>query len=117
MPGQFLTTAERERWDRFPPEIVEADLVAFFTLSLADRVHLPVTSAAHNRLGFALQLCAIRSLGFCPADLATAPLPAVTYPINEADLGHLSPARYEHINPYGKYGVTPRNGKNCTLRT
>ena len=30
-------------------------------------------------------------------------LKAEGYPINEADLGHLSPARYEHINPYGKY--------------
>jgi len=25
------------------------------------------------------------------------------YPINEADLKHLSPARRGHINPYGKY--------------
>ncbi len=25
------------------------------------------------------------------------------YPVNESDLEHLSPARYEHINPYGKY--------------
>ncbi len=24
-------------------------------------------------------------------------------PVNEADIVHLSPARYEHINPYGKY--------------
>lgn len=24
-------------------------------------------------------------------------------PVNEADVVHLSPARYEHINPYGKY--------------
>jgi hypothetical protein len=30
-------------------------------------------------------------------------LKAEGYPINEADLGHLSPARYEHITPYGKY--------------
>ncbi|MDQ1327703.1 MAG: Tn3 family transposase, partial [Candidatus Poribacteria bacterium] len=25
------------------------------------------------------------------------------YPIMESDLRHLSPARFEHINPYGKY--------------
>ncbi len=25
------------------------------------------------------------------------------YPIDDNDLAHLSPARYEHINPYGKY--------------
>lgn len=25
------------------------------------------------------------------------------YAIDDADAGHLSPARYEHINPYGRY--------------
>ena len=25
------------------------------------------------------------------------------YPVRDEDLVHLSPARYEHINPYGKY--------------
>jgi TnpA family transposase len=36
----------------------------------------------------------------------TAALDALTverYPVQENDLVHLSPARYEHINPYGKY--------------
>ena len=30
-------------------------------------------------------------------------LKAAGYDINEDDLKHLSPARHEHINPYGKY--------------
>ena len=30
-------------------------------------------------------------------------LKAEGYEIKEDDLKHLSPARYEHINPYGKY--------------
>jgi hypothetical protein len=25
------------------------------------------------------------------------------HPVQESDLSHLSPCRYEHINPYGKY--------------
>lgn len=25
------------------------------------------------------------------------------YPISEEDIAHLSPARFDHINPYGKY--------------
>ncbi len=25
------------------------------------------------------------------------------YPMQEDDLAHLSPARFEHVNPYGKY--------------
>lgn len=30
-------------------------------------------------------------------------LKAEGYPFSETDIAHLSPARYEHINPYGKY--------------
>lgn len=30
-------------------------------------------------------------------------LKAENYPVDETDITHLSPARYEHINPYGKY--------------
>jgi TnpA family transposase len=30
-------------------------------------------------------------------------LKAENLPISETDIVHLSPARYEHINPYGKY--------------
>jgi hypothetical protein len=25
------------------------------------------------------------------------------HPVRDSDLAHLSPCRYEHINPYGKY--------------
>jgi hypothetical protein len=25
------------------------------------------------------------------------------HPVQDADLAHVSPCRYEHINPYGKY--------------
>ena len=25
------------------------------------------------------------------------------YPVSEEDIAHLSPARFDHINPYGKY--------------
>ena len=34
---------------------------------------------------------------------ALAQLRAEGYPVHEEDLAHLSPARFEHINPYGKY--------------
>ena len=30
-------------------------------------------------------------------------LRAEGYPVHEEDLAHLSPARFEHINPFGKY--------------
>ena len=35
-------------------------------------------------------------------------------PLNEGDLEHLSPARYEHINPYGKYRFNMEEELNRT---
>ena len=41
----------------------------------------------HNRLGFALQLCALRYLGFCPDDIATAPSTPIAFgPISSRSL-------------------------------
>lgn len=35
-------------------------------------------------------------------------LRAEGYSVQEADLAHLSPARFAHINPYGKYASNSR---------
>src|SRR6266481_6232835 len=32
------------------------------------------------------------------------------HPVDDADVAHLSPARYAHINPYGKYSIQRRRG-------
>jgi hypothetical protein len=79
MPVQLFTQAERARRNRFPETIAYEDLVAFFTLSERDLDSIPRYSAAHNRLGYALQLCALRFMGFVPDDLATAPPAAVAF--------------------------------------
>jgi TnpA family transposase len=34
------------------------------------------------------------------------------YPVHEEDLAHLSPARFEHINPYGKYVFPIEQARN-----
>jgi hypothetical protein len=66
MPVSFLTDFERDRLNRFPERIDHHDLVTFFTLTESDHSRIPVQSGAHNRLGFVLQLCAIRFMGFVP---------------------------------------------------
>ena len=48
-------------------------------LSEADQQAIHQHREAHTRLGFALQLCALRYLGFAPDDLGTAPAAAVAY--------------------------------------
>jgi hypothetical protein len=74
MPIGFLTAADRARLNRFPEQIPHEDLSAFFLLSKADqRAISQQHSEAHTRLGFALQLCALRYLGFAPDDVTTAP--------------------------------------------
>ena len=79
MPIDFLTAAERERLNRFPEPIPDDDLRVFFMLSHADQLEVGKQRGAHNQLGFALQLCALRYLGFAPDDLSTTPWPAVMY--------------------------------------
>jgi TnpA family transposase len=79
MPIGFLTEAEREQLSRFPAHIPEDDLNVFFLLSEADSQAVNRQHDDHTRLGFALQLCTLRYLGFVPSDLGTAPASAVGY--------------------------------------
>lgn len=76
---QFLTHSERERLNQFPTEIPKADLIPFFTLTEEDLNQVPIRSADYNRLGFALQLCTLRYLGFCPDRLDQAPSDVIFY--------------------------------------
>jgi hypothetical protein len=79
MPVQLFTEAERARRNRFPEVIAYDDLVTFFTLTERDRDSIPLYSAPHNRLGYALQLCTLRFMGFVPDDLTSAPPAAVAF--------------------------------------
>ena len=65
MSTSFLTAAERERWQRFPETIPQDDLAVYFLLSDDDTREVNRQREPFNRLGYALQLCALRYLGFC----------------------------------------------------
>ena len=75
MPVQLFTEAERARRNRFPDVIVYEDLVTFFTLSERDLRSIPHSRDPHNRLGYALQLCTLRFMGFVPDDLSRSAPP------------------------------------------
>ena len=79
MPIGFLSDAERERLRRFPGTVSDADVAGYFTLSPADLDLVRRRTGDHNRLGFALLLCAIRYLGFAPVDMSAVPSPVVGY--------------------------------------
>jgi hypothetical protein len=76
MPTQILSDAELERLRRFP-EISREELVRYFTLTPADEAFLAGHRRQGNRLGLAVQLCTLPSLGFVPDDVASAPAQAV----------------------------------------
>ena len=94
MPIGFLSDAERERLDSFPAQVVPGDIETYFTLSRADRRQIPRTASPANRLGFAIQLGALRFLGFCPDDLSTAPEAVVVFVARQLDVAPGELARY-----------------------
>ena len=61
MPVRLFTDAERERLNRFPSDVPPGDLLAWFTLSDADLGLIGDRRGDHNRLGYALQLKALRT--------------------------------------------------------
>jgi len=77
MPGTFFTNLERKRLDEFPQEISMEDIITFFTLSEEDILLVRKRRQAHNQLGFAIQLCTLRYLGFCPNDLNSIPFKVI----------------------------------------
>jgi TnpA family transposase len=79
MPASFLTDAEREQLKRFPSEIPPEDLGAYFTLSDRDRSQVRRQRGGHNRLGFALQLCTLRYLGYVPDQLRSVPSAVIAH--------------------------------------
>jgi len=79
MPIQFFTDAERQRLNNFPSDIQYQDVVKFFTLSESDKAQIPIHSAVPNRLGFTLQLCTLRFIGFIPNDFNNAPSVVINY--------------------------------------
>ncbi len=79
MPIGFLTPAEREWLGRFPERIPDDDLFVFFRLSDDDRKVVNQQREDYTCLGFSLQLCALRYLGFAPDDLNLTPWEAVVY--------------------------------------
>ncbi|MGI8807198.1 MAG: DUF4158 domain-containing protein [Acidimicrobiales bacterium] len=106
MPVRFLTEAQRENLSTFPAELDPAALDRFFTLSAADLAEARARRGDGNRLGWALQLCGLRMLGFCPDDVATAPASGVTFlarqlgvdPHAIAAYGERAQTRTDHVN-------------------
>jgi TnpA family transposase len=100
MPVQFLTDEERERLSQFPEQIEEEDITAFFTLSASDMKEIHKQRGEQNQLGYAIQLCALRYMGFSPDSVADAPPDVTEYVAKQL---HLNP---ESLSEYGRRAPT-----------
>lgn len=76
MPPRSLSDLELAELTSWPAEVAHSDLVAFFTLSIDDLRWVRSHRGAENPLGIAVQLCALRFLGFIP-DLVATPAEVV----------------------------------------
>ena len=79
MPVQFLTEADHAHLNRFPEEIPTEDCFTFFLLSQEDLIEVDKQRSNSSRLGFALQLCALRYMGFVPHKLKSIPPRVLRY--------------------------------------
>jgi hypothetical protein len=78
VPTRFFSDAEIERLESFPETIEAADLARYFHLDGDDLDFVRRQHSDAGQLGIALQLCALRWLGFIPSDLTSAPAEAVS---------------------------------------
>ena len=109
MPSTFLTFKERERLTCFPDEIPQWDLITYFTLTEHDWSLIDTYQGDTNRLGAALQLCAVRYLGFCPADLHTASSDVITFLARQLQVDPSA------LQDYGKRRMTRSTHFNAVL--
>jgi len=79
VPVEFLSDAEAAAYGRFNGPPARAELERVFFLDDADRGLVDRHRGAHNRLGFALQLTTVRSLGLFLPDPLDVPPVVVAY--------------------------------------
>ncbi|MFK7802702.1 MAG: Tn3 family transposase [Anaerolineae bacterium] len=111
MSRSFLTYEEHERLTNYPTDMSSEDIGRFFTLTSADIELINHQRRDYNRLGFALQLCTIRYLGFIPDNLLTPPdviLRLLAYQLETSpqvleQYGHRDQTRSDHLNQILNY--------------
>ena len=79
MPPSFLTAFDKQALAQLPAIVPQTDLIRYFKLSDRDLKLLSSLRGAHNRLGFAIQLCMLRYWGCCPDPVCAVPLSVLDF--------------------------------------
>jgi TnpA family transposase len=95
MPLQIFTAAERARLNSFPEPIPPEDLSRYYHLSERDKQEVLRQRDEHGRLGFALQLCSLRHLGFIPKNLLQPPLEVLHFVADQLEVSPASLNKYQ----------------------
>jgi len=95
MPVEILTSSHRAEWERFPEEIDDAALTAFFCFADDELEAIAEHRSAHGRFAIAVAVGTLRWLGFVPGALDELPEPAAALIASQLDveLASIQPAR------------------------
>lgn len=95
MPADFLSDAERSRYQIIPADLSSEDLNQYCFLSPIDHALVAGQRRDHNRLGFALQLTIIRLMNHLPQEwYRQVPTSLATYVAGQLGLDPAVLARY-----------------------
>jgi hypothetical protein len=95
MPVEILTTCQRTEWERFPEEIDEGALAAFFCFADDELEAIAAHRSVYRCFAIAVAAGALRWLGFVPAALDELPVAAAGLIASQLDLelSSIAPAR------------------------
>ncbi|MGG0939810.1 Tn3 family transposase [Brevibacillus centrosporus] len=110
---ELLTPEERLQYLQIPPNLGEWELGTYFTFTQHDLEIIQQRRRDYNRLGFAVQLCVLRYLGWTLSDVKEVPIQVLRYIAKQinadvesfASYGEREATKYEHLEEIRKeYG-------------
>ncbi|GMA65609.1 hypothetical protein GCM10025859_61650 [Alicyclobacillus fastidiosus] len=118
---ELLTPEERLKYMEIPNDIDEWTLGTYFTFTSHDIEVIRRHRRDYNRLGFAIQLCVLRYLGWTLFDVQEIPERVLSYvakqlQVNVSEFQGYSQreaTRYEHLEEIRReYGFSPLRSAN-----
>ena len=103
MPLELFNKAEQTRLNQFPKPLPVDDLQTYYYLSVKDIELIMGQRRDASRLGFALQLYALRHLGFVPANLTEPPSVALHFVADQLAIAATELSRYQRQATQNKH--------------